>query len=210
MTLFEFDGVPIRLHFTFFIIAIAYIIMGTVSSGLTGAITAATLISMLFGSVLLHEMGHAAMAKRFGIGTRAITLHLLGGLASIEREPETPREEIYIALAGPAVNLVLFILSLPLVYFQLPGASDIALINAVMGIFNLFPAYPMDGGRVLKALLQMRYGVRKAKKISLQVTVASSIVLVLVGLYLGWIGLALVGGFLFIIARAIQKNSTTL
>ena len=208
MTLFEFDGVPIRLHFTFFIIAIAYIIMGTVSSGLTGAITAATLISMLFGSVLLHEMGHAAMAKRFGIGTRAITLHLLGGLASIEREPETPREEIYIALAGPAVNLALFILSLPLVYFQLPGASDIALINAVMGIFNLFPAYPMDGGRVLKALLQMRYGVRKAKKISLQVTVASSIVLVLVGLYLGWIGLALVGGFLLIIARAMQKNST--
>ena len=82
MTLFEFDGVPVRLHFTFFIIAIAYIIMGTVSLGLTGAITAATLISMLFGSVLLPEMGHAAMAKRFGIGTRAITLHILGGLAS--------------------------------------------------------------------------------------------------------------------------------
>ena len=209
MTLFEFDGVPIRLHFTFFIIAIAYIIMGAVSLGLTGAVMAVTLISMLFGSVLLHEMGHAAMARRFGIGTRAITLHLLGGLASIEREPETPKEEIYIALAGPAVNLVLFILSLPLVYFQLPGASDIALINAVMGIFNLFPAYPMDGGRVLKALLQMRYGVRKAKKISLQVTVASSIVLALVGLYLGWIGLLLVAGFLFILARAMQKHSTT-
>jgi Zn-dependent protease len=208
MTLFEFDGVPIRLHFTFFIIAIAYIIMGTISMGLTGAVMAATLISILFGSVLLHEMGHAAMARRFGIGTRAITLHLLGGLASIEREPETPREEIYIALAGPAVNLALFMVSLPLMYFHLPGAEDMALINAVMGIFNLFPAYPMDGGRVLKALLQMRYGVRKAKKISLQVTVASSIVLVLVGLYLGWIGLALVGGFLFIIARAMQKNST--
>ena len=209
MTLFEFDGVPIRLHFTFFIIAIAYIIMGAVNLGFTGAATAVTLISMLFGSVLLHEMGHAAMAKRFGIGTRAITLHLLGGLASIEREPETPKEEIYIALAGPAVNLVLFVVSLPLMYFHLPGASDMALINAVMGIFNLFPAYPMDGGRVLKALLQMRYGVRKAKKISLQVTVASSIVLVLAGLYLGWIGLALVGGFLFILARAMQKHSTT-
>tara|TARA_Y100000310_G_scaffold189951_1_gene189920 strand:- start:351 stop:980 length:630 start_codon:yes stop_codon:yes gene_type:complete len=208
MTLFEFDGVPIRLHFTFFIIAIAYIIMGAVSLGLTGAVMAVTLISMLFGSVLLHEMGHAAMARRFGIGTRAITLHLLGGLASIEREPETPKEEIYIALAGPAVNLVLFILSLPLVYFQLPGASDIALINAVMGIFNLFPAYPMDGGRVLKALLQMKYGIRKAKKISLRVTVASSVILALVGLYLGWTGLVLVGGFLFIIARAMQKNST--
>jgi Zn-dependent protease len=210
MTLFEFDGVPVRLHFTFFIIAIAYIIMGTISFGLLGAATAATLISMLFGSVLLHEMGHAAMAKRFGIGTRAITLHILGGLASIEREPDTPREEIYIALAGPAVNLVLFAISLPLMYFQLPGASDMALINAIMGIFNLFPAYPMDGGRVFKALLQMRYGAAKAKKISLQVTVASSIILVAVGLYLGWIGLALVGGFLFIIARAIQKNSTTL
>ena len=207
MTLFEFDGVPVRLHSTFFIIAILYIVMGVFNSGLHGAVTAATLISMLFGSVLLHEMGHAAMAKRFGIGTKAITLHLLGGLASIEREPETPKEEIYIALAGPAVNLALFVVSLPLMYFHLPGASDMALINAVMGIFNLFPAYPMDGGRVLKALLQMRYGVRKSKKISLQVTVASSITLVLVGLYLGWFGLALVGGFLFILARAMQKNS---
>ena len=207
MTLFNFDGVPVRLHSTFFIIAILYIVMGVFNAGILGAAMAATLISMLFGSVLLHEMGHAAMAKRFGIGTKAITLHLLGGLASIEREPETPKEEIYIALAGPAVNLVLFMVSLPLMHFHLPGAEDMALINAVMGIFNLFPAYPMDGGRVLKALLQMRYGVRKAKKISLQVTVASSIVLVLVGLYLGWFGLALVGGFLLIIARAMQKNS---
>ena len=105
MTLFEFDGVPIRLHFTFFIIAIAYIIMGAFNLGLTGAVMAVTLISMLFGSVLLHEMGHAAMARRFGIGTRAITLHLLGGLASIEREPETPKEEIYIALAGTLCGL---------------------------------------------------------------------------------------------------------
>jgi len=207
MTIFNFDGVPVRLHSTFFIIAILYIVMGSFNAGLVGAISAATLVSMLFGSVLLHEMGHAVMAKRFGIGTRAITLHLLGGLASIEREPETPKEEVYIALAGPAVNLVLLLFFLPLVYLQVPGAMDMAIINTVMGVFNLFPAYPMDGGRVFKAILTMKYGVVKAKKISLQVTVASSVVLALVGLYLGWVGLVLVAGFLFVLARTIQKNS---
>jgi len=206
MTLFTFDGVPIRLHGSFFIVAIAYVLMGSYAGGLIGALLATILIILLFGSVLLHEMGHAITAKHFGIGTHSITLHLLGGLAAIEREPDNPKEEIYIALAGPAVNLVLFLASLPLIALQLPGAADLALINAVMGIFNLFPAYPMDGGRVLRAILSMKYGPEKATKISLRVTIISASGFIGAGLYLGWIGLALIGIFLFVFARATQKS----
>jgi len=209
VTLFTYKGAPVNLHSTFFIIAALYIISGLFSAGLSGAIVSTVLVVMLFGSVLLHEMGHVAIAKHFGIRTRSITLHILGGLASIEREPDDPIEEIYIALAGPAVNLALLIITIPLLYLNVPGSFEFAFINLIMGVFNLVPAFPMDGGRVLRAALSLKFGKSKATEISLTITSIFAVIFVIIGLYTGWFGLMIVGGFLLFITYA-QKNAQLL
>ena len=120
----------------------------------------------LFGSVVAHELAHALVARRFGVRTNAITLFLLGGVATLEEEPSSPRADALIALAGPALSAALAVAALGLLFvldrFAPSGALRTALgtldtyvfiANAVLAAFNLVPAYPMDGGRVLRALL---------------------------------------------------------
>ena len=123
----------------------------------------------LFASVVAHELAHALVARRFGVRTRAITLFLFGGVATLEREPSSPKADALIALAGPAMSAVLaalaFALLLALDRFAPDGAlhdavgllgTYVMLANAVLALFNVLPAYPMDGGRVLRALLWHR------------------------------------------------------
>lgn len=119
----------------------------------------------LFASVVAHEFAHALVARRFGVCTSAITLFVFGGVATLEREPPTPRAEAGIALAGPAFSALLAVAAfglMVLVERVVPGRSGVALgllsaylalANGVLAVFNLVPAYPMDGGRVLRALL---------------------------------------------------------
>jgi Zn-dependent protease len=120
----------------------------------------------LFGSVVAHELAHALVARRFGVRTNAITLFLLGGVATLEEEPSSPRADALIALAGPALSAVIALVALALLFvldrFAPSGALRDALgtfdtyvfiANAVLAVFNLVPAYPMDGGRVLRAVL---------------------------------------------------------
>ena len=206
MRIGTFKGIPLNLHSTFFLIAGFYVISAFISGGISFALVSASLVFLLFGSVFLHEMGHALMARRYGIGTRSITLHLMGGFASIEREPRVPREEIAIALAGPAVNVCLFILAVPLVFAKIPLTFEFAAINFLMGIFNLIPAYPMDGGRVLRAILNKKYGYNRATAISLKgFTKAISFAMIILGIVYSWIGLILVGGFLLLIVHSQKK-----
>ena len=200
------QGIPIRLHSTFFLITGFYFLSSLISYGTGAAIESAILILMLFGSVFLHEMGHALVARRYGIGTRNITLHLLGGFASIEREPKIPMQEVAIALAGPAVNVVLFILLLPLVLAGVPLALEMAAINLLMGVFNMVPAYPMDGGRVLRAFLNSRYGYQEATRLSFKVTKVFAWGFVAAGVFYSWIGLILVGGFLLFITYTQERQ----
>jgi Zn-dependent protease len=129
----------------------------------------------LFASVVAHELAHALVARRFGVRTCAITLFLFGGVATLEREPATPRTDALVALAGPAMSAALAVLGLGLLFALDRALPDgalrdalgllgtyVVLANGVLAAFNILPAYPMDGGRVLRALIWRRTGNRDA------------------------------------------------
>ena len=206
MRMFSLSGIPIRLHYSFLILAAAWVIYNGFHFGLTGAAVATGLGIALFGSVLLHELGHALMAATYGISTRDITLYPFGGIAAIKQEPNPGLEEFFIAIAGPAVNFILAGLLVPGLFFGSQTISFLIMINLAMGIFNLIPAFPMDGGRILRSLLAARLGKEKGTRLSLNVSFIWSVLFLIVGVYLQWYGLILVGGFLLYIVRAEKRR----
>jgi len=173
-------NIDVYVHATFLILLgyVAWVYLaqrGRVSDALMGMV----FIITIFGIVVLHELGHALAARRYGIRTRDITLLPIGGVARLERMPEEPRQELVVALAGPAVNVALafglLFLVLPLVRFDQLGRLhlfggtflvNLFLVNVWMALFNLIPAFPMDGGRVLRALLAMRFEYVRATHIA--------------------------------------------
>ena len=163
-------GIGLYVHATFLIL-IAWVALSHWQEGHSPAATLAgvAFILGLFGFVVLHELGHALTARHYGIRTRDITLLPIGGVARLERMPDDPREELWVALAGPAVNgviaVALFLLLqepgglTALVYTNVaegPVLQRFMLVNMFLAAFNLIPAFPMDGGRVLRALLATR------------------------------------------------------
>ena len=163
-------GIGIFLHWTFLLLLAGifafYLFQGsTVASALAGV----GIITAVFGCVVLHELGHALTARRFDVPTRNITLYPIGGIARLERIPSEPMKEFWIAIAGPAVNVVIAIFLAGLIVatggsfapqtMLDPGSNVLATImwiNVALVGFNLLPAFPMDGGRVLRALLATR------------------------------------------------------
>jgi len=156
-------GIPLFLDPLWFLIVglatlnfgVAYLEWGPVLAWSSGAVMAL----LLFGSVLLHELGHSLVAKSQGIKVNSITLFLFGGIAAMEEESKTPGKAFQVAIAGPLVSVTLFFL-LYLIGYVLPNTSpvsvmvgDLARINLVLGLFNLIPGLPLDGGQVLKAAL---------------------------------------------------------
>jgi Zn-dependent protease len=163
-------GIGVYVHATFLIllawVAIAHYLQ---RNSLADAMSGLAFIIILFAIVVLHELGHALTARHFGITTRDITLWPIGGVARLERMPEDPRQELLVALAGPAVNVVLAagLLFVHLSAASLSTISDVTLVgghflaklfwvNVSLAAFNLIPAFPMDGGRVLRAILAMK------------------------------------------------------
>ncbi len=157
-------GVPVRFHFTFVLLIVFLTVMGV--GGKQSNLMYALYIFGLFASVIAHELGHAWVGKRYGVRTLEIVMFPIGGVARLERNPK-PREELWIALAGPVVNLLIAGALLGYLYFtnQLveigtlfdPSDSNlaerIAVGNLILAGFNLLPAFPMDGGRILRAVL---------------------------------------------------------
>ncbi|HYP06510.1 MAG TPA: site-2 protease family protein [Bryobacteraceae bacterium] len=184
-------GVPVRLHFTFVILLIFIATLGI--RGGESAIFPAIYIAALFTSVLLHELGHAGVSRRYGIRTVEIVMYPIGGVARLERSPK-PREELWIALAGPAVNvLIAAALFAYLGYMRaeinaqmMAAPSDanllarIAIGNLILAAFNMIPAFPMDGGRVLRALLARWQSEDKATRMAAS---AGRALAILIGLY---------------------------
>jgi Zn-dependent protease len=174
-------GIPIHLHFSWLIIF--GLIVWTLSTGYFPAqypnlppssYWAKGLVASLlfFVSILLHELGHAAVALRHGLRTRSITLFIFGGVAQLEKDPKDGRAEFWIAAAGPLVSLALAGLfytcaTLPFVGPSAAGvAKYLALINLVLALFNLVPAFPMDGGRLLRGALWGSLGKARATRIA--------------------------------------------
>src|SRR5579864_2269673 len=157
-------GIPIRLHFTFLLLLVFLIFIGV--GGKQTGLTTAVYIVALFACVLLHEVGHALVARWFGVGTTEIVMYPIGGVSRLARQPAA-RQELLISMAGPLVNLLLGIGLLasqrdflPLETLRVPTDANlierIAVGNLLLGVFNLLPAYPMDGGRILRSLIALR------------------------------------------------------
>ncbi len=167
-------GVPIRLHFTFLLLLVFLIFIGI--GGTQSGGTSAVYIAALFGSVLVHELSHALVARLYGLRTREIVMFPIGGVSRLETQPK-PKQEPLIALAGPAANLIIGLILLatqheflPLEKLSAPTDANlierIALGNLLLGVFNLLPAYPMDGGRILRSLLALRKPEDEATQIA--------------------------------------------
>ena len=191
-------GTEIRLHLTFLLLLVWIGVSHGMQGGLAEAVSGVVFISLLFGCVLLHEFGHVLAARRYGIATPDITLLPIGGVARLERIPEKPAEELVVALAGPAVNVViaavLFVAMGGVPPIEVAASPDNAAhgllprlfwVNVTLVVFNLLPAFPMDGGRVLRALLAWRMGHRRATEVAAQVGQVLAFGLGLVGLLNG-------------------------
>lgn len=191
-------GTVIRIHLTFLLLLLWIAGTGFAAGGTQAAIASTVFVCLLFLCVLLHEFGHVFAARRYGVRTPDITLLPIGGVARLERIPEKPQEELVVALAGPAVNVVIAAL-LFLVLGGIPpmqAAAELhspgqgilerlAWVNVTLVIFNLIPAFPMDGGRVLRAFLAWRMGYVRATQRAAAVGQGVAFLFGLLGLFGG-------------------------
>ncbi|HEX6143969.1 MAG TPA: site-2 protease family protein, partial [Geminicoccaceae bacterium] len=207
-------GTVIRLHVTFLLllawIGAAHYFQG----GWDAAVAGVLFISLLFVCVLLHEFGHIFAARRYGVQTPDVVLLPIGGVARLERIPEEPAQEIVVALAGPAVNLVIAaVLFLALGGWMPPEGADLSnpgvsllarllWANVFLAVFNLIPAFPMDGGRVLRAFLAHRYGYARGTQVASTIGQGMAFLFGLLGLISGNVLLLFIALFVYLAAAS--------
>jgi stage IV sporulation protein FB len=204
-------GIDVKIHFTFFLLLAFYGFLFAGQGGLPAAVHGVVFISLVFFCVLLHEFGHAFAARRYGIHTPDITLLPIGGVARLERMPEKPSEELVVAVAGPLVNVAICAALFPFVRDQFhPGMLErfepnlltkLFGANIMLVLFNLIPAFPMDGGRVFRALLAMRMDYARATSIAAAIGQGIACFGGLFALLHGMALLALVAVFIFFAAQ---------
>ena len=178
-------GIEVNLHLTFLLLIGFLALTGFVATRNAGAVAGNIgFLLALFLCVLLHEFGHALAARRYGIPTKDITLLPIGGVARLERMPTDPKQELVVALAGPAVNVLIALALLPII-----AVSDAAFFerlfstNLFLVAFNLIPAFPMDGGRVLRAGLALKMNHAKATRTAATIGQGFAVLFGLVGLF---------------------------
>ena len=205
-------GIDLFLHPS----ALLVLFLGSAMYG-GDVVAAVPFVVALFGSIVLHELGHALMARRYGIGTRDITLYLIGGVARLERMPRSAGPELLIALAGPAVNVAIaavlgatLLVGLAVDPGGSPGLADFLLqvvsLNVGLLLFNLLPVFPMDGGRVLRALLSGWLGRVRATEVAAGLGQFLAITGGLFGLFTGRWELAVLAAFVYFAAAAERRG----
>ncbi|GAB4244316.1 MAG: site-2 protease family protein [Thermoleophilia bacterium] len=225
--IFSVFGIQVRMHLTFLLI-IAYFafIWGVVQEpgGLTGALYGSLLVLLLFGLVVIHELTHSRVAQAYGIEVKSITLLPIGGMASMEEFPSDPKKELVISIAGPLSNVVvgalmflgaLFFFDLGDIFSSVDRFYEVLLqpnfrgayiylmlINIVLAVFNLLPAFPMDGGRVFRSLLALTMPRPKANRIAIAVGQMFALGLGFLGILTGNILMVLIAVFIYFGAQA--------
>lgn len=217
-------GIGIFIHWTFTLL-IAFIIFSNYRAGQNSEQIMWSIIFVLsiFVTVLLHELGHAIAAKRYNIKTKDITLLPIGGLARLESLPEKPKEELVVAIAGPAVNMALALITG--IFITIPGAEDLTMqlsnginssnfflnffiVNLWLALFNLIPAFPMDGGRMLRAILSMKFERHVATNIAARIGQVFAIAFIFLGVFINPF-LVFIGLFIFLAAKAESEYVQT-
>src|SRR5258707_11245309 len=188
-------GTAVRVHITFLLFLVWIFAADYASGGPDEAWTGLLFMVLLFACVLAHEFGHIFTARAFGVSTPNVTLLPIGGVPQLERIPEEPRQEFLIAIAGPAVNVVIaFGLVLAGAHLnggalasvdsaQISMVDRLANVNLFLAVFNMIPAFPMDGGRVLRALLAIRMGHTRATETAAAIGQGVAFLLGFVGLF---------------------------
>jgi Zn-dependent protease len=211
-TIAKIAGTEVKVHLTFLLLVgyIAY--EGWATAGSAAAIAYTLFFLAFFLCIVLHEFGHIAMARRFGVRTPDVILLPIGGVARLERIPEVPRQELLIALAGPAVTVAIIIVlavfalasgqrldyASDLVAQEVPFIVRLLSANVVVLLFNLIPAFPLDGGRVLRALLARKMGLARGTRIAGGVGQLFAVALGIVGFLLPEPLILLVAFFIFL------------
>ena len=209
-------NIPIKVHWTFGFFFLWIIYLGN-RTGMSyqGVLRLAIFALVLFACVVLHELGHSLTARRYNVQTKDIIISPIGGVARLLKMPENPREEFIIAIAGPMVNLVIaMVLGSYLLLFTEQGLLPVGsaetifemssnfipalfLLNTTLIIFNLLPAFPMDGGRIFRSLLSMRYGKEVATLWASRIGQLIAIFFMGAGFYIGDYLLVIIGLFVF-------------
>jgi Zn-dependent protease/CBS domain-containing protein len=222
--LVKLAGVNVFVHWTFSLL-IAFILFRGIRMGYDASQLAWSVLFILsiFFIVILHELGHSLAARKFGISTKDITLLPIGGVARLEKMPEKPKEELIVAIAGPMVNIVLaFILYF---FVSMPNPEDISedaiaaigphnflfnlfIVNIILAVFNMIPAFPMDGGRVLRALLSIKIARHKATFLAARIGQVLAVLFIIGGFYSNPF-LILIGLFIIFGAQAEAQQTKT-
>lgn len=218
--LFKVAGIEVRIHLTFFILPFLAAYFYGKDYGLMVGVRAFALVCLIFLCVLLHEFSHSLRARGYGIAVPYITLYPMGGVASMQRIPKNPRQEFFISVVGPLFNFALAAaLFFPLYFLIGPHElfspsldtwagvfSSVFWANPVLGAFNLIPAFPMDGGRILRSALAARMDYVRATRISVLLGRIFAILFFLFGAWHREWTLILVAGFVFIAAGSEEKQ----
>ena len=190
-------GTAVRIHITFLLFLVWIFGASYAAGGSDAAWTGLLFLVLIFACVLAHEFGHIFTARAFGVATPDVTLLPIGGVARLERIPEKPMEEFLIAVAGPMVNVVIALVLIAIGGANLQGGAataaldntsipmvdKLAAVNLFLALFNMIPAFPMDGGRVLRALLSAKFGFVRATEIAASIGQGFAFLLGFIGLF---------------------------
>lgn len=219
INLFKVFGIQLAVHASFLLLLAYYGYEGWIDGGMPGLLWSVGLIVLFFVCVILHELGHSLTARRYGVRTSRILLLPIGGMAELEQIPRKPSAELLITVAGPAVNFALAVLLLPFAWHGYFGAEEVAYYSAegliiqlcaanlIMGVFNLVPVFPMDGGRILRALLAIRLPYLTATYRAVMVGRVLSVLLALWAFYAGNYMLGVLFLFIFFAGTAEYRQT---